>query len=115
MTARTSKTTTASKTVASKTVASKPAAKEETAQSAPAEQPKEWVVNGHKFSEDTAIKFRSNPKRANSQAWTRYETYQTAETFGEYLKLNSGKAQMADARHDFGKGFLTVVDTAETK
>jgi len=69
----------------------------------------EYTVSGQKFADDTKIKFRENPKRKNSASWARYEKYQAAKTFGEYLKLNEGKFQMADARHDFGKTFLEIL------
>ena len=68
----------------------------------------EYLVNGTKFTAETEIKFRENPKRKNSQAWGRYEKYQTAKTWGEYMKLNDGKYMMADARHDLGKEFLSI-------
>ena len=69
----------------------------------------EYVVSGTKFDDGTKIKFRENPKRKNSASWERYEKYQKAKTFGEYLKLNEGKFQMADARHDLGKTFLEIL------
>lgn len=78
------------------------------------EEVKEYVVNGVKFTTDTPIEFRANPKRPNSQAWSRYEKYQTAKTFGEYLSLNKSKQQMADARYDLGRGFLKLAETKET-
>lgn len=69
----------------------------------------EYVVNGTKFTDTTKIKFVENPKRPKSAAHARYAQYQKAKTFGEYLRLNEGKFAMADARHDLGKTFLTVV------
>ena len=70
----------------------------------------EYLVNGRKFTAQTKIKFRENPKRKNSQAWARYEKYQVATTWAEYMRLNDGKYLMADARHDLGKEFLQPVD-----
>lgn len=75
----------------------------------PAEK-KEYNVSGTKLEESTKVKFVANPKRVNSAAWERYEKYQTAATFGEYLQLNPGKFAMADARHDLSKGFLKLAD-----
>ena len=69
----------------------------------------EWVVNTTKFNVDTPIAFRLNPKREGCQSWKRYEKYQVATTFGEYLELNAGKFSMADVRHDLAKEFLTLV------
>jgi len=68
----------------------------------------EYVVNSVKLTDDTKIVFKANPKRNGSAAHGRYEKYQKAVTFGEYRKLNEGKFQMADARHDISKKFLTV-------
>ena len=71
----------------------------------------EYVVNTTKLNNATPIKFISNPKRQKSAAHARYTKYESATTFGDYLKKNEGKFAMADARHDLGKGFLTVVET----
>lgn len=68
----------------------------------------ELVINGVKMTDQTKIKYRSNPKRVNSQAWARYEQYQSAETVGQYLKLNDNKFAKADLRHDLSKEFLTI-------
>jgi len=69
----------------------------------------EYQIGGVKVAADSKIAFKSNPKRSGSAAHSRYEKYQSASTFAGYLKLNEGKFQMADARHDIGKGFLTLV------
>lgn len=69
----------------------------------------EYLVSGQKFTAETKIKFQDNPKRKNSASWERYEKYQSSSTFGEYLKSNEGKFQMADARHDLGKSFLEIL------
>jgi len=65
-------------------------------------------VSGTKFAPETKIKFAANPKRPGSNAHERYEVYQKARTFGEYLKLNEGKFALPDARHDFSHKFLTI-------
>lgn len=70
----------------------------------------EYVINGTKLNDNTRISFVSNPKRPNSMAHARYESYQDSTTFGEYLELNEGKYSMADARHDLNKGFLIIDD-----
>jgi len=76
---------------------------------------KEWVVNTTKFTEETEIKFASNPKRNGCASWSRYEKYGKAKTFGEYLKLNEGKFQLADARYDLSRKFLKLAaDVAES-
>ena len=69
----------------------------------------ELVINGTKMTDQTKIKFIDNPKRKNSQAWSRYEKYQAAKTVAEYLKLNEGKYAKADLRHDLSKEFLKVI------
>ena len=69
----------------------------------------ELVINGVKVTDQTKIKYVTNPKRPNSRAWERYEKYQTAKTIAEYLKLNDGKFAKADLRHDLGKEFLTIL------
>ena len=66
----------------------------------------EWVVNTTKFTKDTEIHFLPNPKRNGCASWQRYEAYGKAKTFGEYLSLNTGKFQMADARYDVSRKFL---------
>jgi len=77
--------------------------------------PKEWVVNTTKFNKDTEIKFQSNPKRNGCASWARYEKYGKAKTFGEYLTLNEGKFQLADARYDLSRKFLKLAsDVAES-
>lgn len=70
----------------------------------------EYLVSGTKVTADTPVSYAANPKRPNSAAWERYEHYQSASTFGEYLELNEGKFAMADARHDLGKGFLKIAE-----
>jgi len=68
----------------------------------------EYVVNGTKIDSESKIVFKANPKRNGSASHARYEKYQAATTFAKYLKLNEGKFQMADARHDLSKGFLSL-------
>ena len=70
----------------------------------------ELVINDKKVTDLTKIKFRENPKRKNSAAWSRYEKYQTAQTIGEYLKINEAKFAKADLRHDLSKEFLTIIE-----
>ena len=72
-----------------------------------------WVINATKFEKDTEITFQPNPKRKGCASGRRYEQYQTAKTFGEYLDLNEGKFQMADARYDLQKGFLKLTSDIE--
>jgi hypothetical protein len=69
---------------------------------------KNYVVSGVKVEDSTPVKYVANPKRQNSAAWERYEKYQGASTWAEYKELNSSKFMMADARHDFSKGFLKI-------
>ena len=76
-----------------------------------------YQFNGQVVEKDTKIEYKSNPKRPNSKAHTRYERYQEAKTVEEYIEL-MGEADkryiMPDLRHDHDKGFLGIYDK-ETK
>jgi len=69
-----------------------------------------WNINGEMFYEDTKIKFVENPKRENSKARKRYEMYEKARTFKEYMDLNVTKYALADFRNDHSKGFVQKLD-----
>jgi len=70
--------------------------------------PKEYIIGVHKVTADTTLKYKANPKRKNSKAWSRYETYMTARTFGEYQKLNKDKQSIPDLKYDLGKAFVEI-------
>ena len=70
------------------------------------ETQQEWIVGPNKVTGDTKLKYKNNPKRKNSKAWLRYETYQNAKTFSEYQKLNQDKQSIPDLKYDFSKGFV---------
>jgi len=70
--------------------------------------PKEFIVGAHKVTADTKLKYKSNPKRKNSKAWLRYESYQKAKTFSEYQNLNKDKQSIPDLKYDLSKGFVEI-------
>ena len=73
------------------------------------------VINGVKAELATAISFIANPKRSGKKAWTRYESYGSTTTIGEYLEMTDPKYAMADLRYDHDHGFLTfVMDDEDT-
>ncbi|RLA20680.1 MAG: hypothetical protein DRQ62_10260 [Gammaproteobacteria bacterium] len=70
--------------------------------------PKEFIIGVHKVTATTKLKYKANPKRKNSKAWLRYESYQKARTFGEYQKLNQDKQAIPDLKHDLNKEFVKI-------
>jgi len=68
--------------------------------------PKEFIIGPNKVTSDTKLKYKANPKRKNSKAWSRYEQYQKAKTFADYQKLNADKQSIPDLKYDFSKGFV---------
>ena len=68
-----------------------------------------YNVNGKKLTPGIRITYIPNPKRPGSMAHARYEKYQKAKTFGQYLKLNQGEYAMPDARWDLERGFLIIL------
>ncbi len=70
--------------------------------------PKEHIIGAHKVTADTKLKYKPNPKRKNSKAWLRYESYQSAKTFGEYQDLNKDKQSIPDLKYDLSKGFVEI-------
>jgi len=70
--------------------------------------PKEFIVGAHKVTLNTKLKYKSNPKRKNSKAWLRYESYQKSKTFGEYQDLNKDKQSIPDLKYDLSKGFVEI-------
>jgi len=72
-------------------------------------QPKEFIIGVHKVNSKTKLKYKPNPKRKNSKAWSRYESYQSAKTFAQYQKLNADKQSIPDLKYDLSKGFVEIV------
>ena len=68
------------------------------------------VINSHKVEDDTAIRFKSNPKRPGFKAHKRYETYSAATTVAEYFELAEKKYATADLRYDEEHGHLEILD-----
>ena len=73
-----------------------------------------FAICGTKVNDDTAIEFKSNPKRVGKLAWTRYEEYQKSTTIGEYMEITKEdwmiKYRLADLRYDLEHKFLTIVE-----
>ena len=70
--------------------------------------PKEFIIGVHKVTASTKLKYKANPKRKNSKAWLRYESYSKAKNFAEYQKLNKDKQSIPDLKYDLSKSFVEI-------
>ncbi|RLA20683.1 MAG: hypothetical protein DRQ62_10275 [Gammaproteobacteria bacterium] len=69
---------------------------------------KEFIIGVHKVTASTKLKYKPNPKRKNSKAWLRYESYSKAKNFAQYQKLNQDKQSIPDLKYDLSKSFVEI-------